>query len=65
MVSHGAIPIAAWMSGVRHAVGLYGAAAASGRILNERRLHTLEFRTLKTFRIIVCFQERGNLTHLE
>lgn len=38
IVSHGAIPIVAWMSSVHHAIGLYGAAAAG--ILNERRLHT-------------------------
>jgi hypothetical protein len=46
IVSHGAIPIAAWMSSVHRGVGLlYGAAAV--RILNERRSHTLEFRTLR------------------
>jgi hypothetical protein len=60
IVSHGAIPIVAWMSSVHHAVMLRGAAAA--RISNERRLHTLEFRTLKLSELPSCFLERGNLS---
>jgi hypothetical protein len=56
IVSHGAIPIATRISSVHHAVGLYGAAAA--RILNERRLHTLEFSDIETFRIIVFLSRK-------
>jgi hypothetical protein len=44
------------MSSVHYAVGLYGAAAA--RILDERRLHTLEFSNVETFRIIVLLSRK-------